>query len=228
MRSGDLLRTMAVESPDDGPPMEAIETVFVVNEVHRSPDRVVYVGQPRVHPDTVARELWPAFHEAGYDLELRGVQGRVALVAEPLSLGIDGIPWTHLGLLVATVLSTLFAGAFWYHLDPFANPGSLIQAWPFSAAILFVLGVHEMGHYVASRYHHVEASLPYFIPIPTLIGTLGAVIRMDGRMPSRKALFDIGVAGPLAGLVATVGVTTVGLHMEPIHAPAAVVQSPDA
>ncbi|AGB14768.1 putative membrane-associated Zn-dependent protease [Halovivax ruber XH-70] len=219
---------MAAESPTDGPPLEAIESVFAVTEIHRSADKLVYVGQPRVSPAAVTQELWPTFHDAGYELELRGARGRTALVAEPQSLGVDGIPWKHIGLFVATVLSTLFAGTFWYHIDPFAEPAALLQAWPFSAAILFVLGVHEMGHYVASRYHRVQASLPYFIPIPTLIGTLGAVIKMNGRMPSRKALFDIGVAGPLAGLVATIGVTTVGLHMEPIHAPAAVVQSPDA
>ncbi|MFC3959819.1 site-2 protease family protein [Halovivax cerinus] len=219
---------MAVESPADGPSLETIESVFAVNEVHKSTEKLVYVGQPRVPPDAVARELWPAFHDAGYDLELRGTRGQVALVAEPQSLGIDGVPWRHLALFVATVLSTLFAGSFWYHIDPFAEPATILEAWPFSAAILFVLGVHEMGHYVASRYHRVEASLPYFIPVPTLIGTLGAVIKMNGRMPSRKALFDIGVAGPLAGFVATVAVTTVGLHMDPIHAPEAVVESPDA
>jgi membrane-associated protease RseP (regulator of RpoE activity) len=79
-----------------------------------------------------------------------------------------------------------------------------------------VLGVHELGHYVLSRYHDVDASLPYFIPVPTIIGSLGAVIRMRGRIPNRKALFDIGVAGPLAGLVATFVVTAIGLHLDPL------------
>jgi membrane-associated protease RseP (regulator of RpoE activity) len=67
-----------------------------------------------------------------------------------------------------------------------------------------------------SRYHDVDATLPYFIPLPTYIGSLGAVIRMKGRMPDRKALFDIGAAGPLAGLVATVVVTAIGLQLEPL------------
>ncbi|WP_148286722.1 site-2 protease family protein, partial [Halarchaeum acidiphilum] len=84
-----------------------------------------------------------------------------------------------------------------------------------------VLGVHEFGHYLMTRYHDVDASLPYFIPIPfTPIGTLGAVIRMRGVMPDRKALFDIGVAGPVAGLVATIVVSAVGLLLPPISVPA--------
>ena len=83
-------------------------------------------------------------------------------------------------------------------------------------AIMGVLGVHELGHYVMSRYHSVQASLPYFIPVPTYIGSLGAVIKMKGQIPDRKALFDIGVAGPLAGLVATVVVTAIGLQLEPL------------
>ncbi|WP_254864288.1 site-2 protease family protein [Halovivax gelatinilyticus] len=216
------------ESTTDGPPLSTIQSLFVVDEIHRQTDRIVYVGYPRVRPGLVVRELWPAFHEAGYDLEVTRHHDEYALVATRQRIGIDGIPWKHLLLFGVTVLSTLFAGAFWYQLDPISNPTASLQAWPFAVALLFVLGVHEMGHYVASRYHRVDASLPYFIPVPTLIGTLGAVIKMDGRMPSRRALFDIGVAGPLAGLAATVLVTIVGLHLDPVYAPEEVVESADA
>jgi membrane-associated protease RseP (regulator of RpoE activity) len=215
-------------SPEDGPPIDRIESVFAVYEVRREEDRLVYYGDPLAHPERVLRELWPAFRERGYDAELEQRHGEYALVAEPTSVGIDGIPWTNLLLLVATVCSTLFAGAFWYQIDPFGDPTAIVRAWPFTAAILGVLGVHEMGHYVMSRYHQVDASLPYFIPVPTLIGTMGAVIKMKGRMPDRKALFDIGVAGPLAGLAATVVVTVVGLHLPPVTVDPAVLQNPDA
>jgi membrane-associated protease RseP (regulator of RpoE activity) len=80
-----------------------------------------------------------------------------------------------------------------------------------------VLAVHELGHYVLSRYHRVQATLPYFIPIPNVLGTLGAVIRMKDNIPSRKALFDIGVAGPLAGLAVTVVVTAIGVSLPPVE-----------
>jgi len=150
------------------------------------------------------------------------------LVAESVDVGIDAIPWKNVVLFLATVLSTMYAGSMWYHVDLAANPVGILRAWPFAAAIMGVLAVHEFGHYVMTRYHGVQASLPYFIPLPlTIIGTMGAVIRMRGRMPDRKALFDIGVAGPLAGLVATAIVTAIGLFLSPVEVPQAVVQSSD-
>jgi len=76
----------------------------------------------------------------------------------------------------------------------------------FSAAVLGILGAHEMGHYVACRYYDVDATLPYFLPFPLLSisGTLGAVIKIREPFPTRKALFDIGVAGPIAGFLVLV------------------------
>lgn len=92
-------------------------------------------------------------------------------------------------------------------------PPPLVRAWPFALAVLGVLATHELRHYALSRYHDVEATLPYFIPIPNVLGTLGAVIRMKDTIPSRRALFDIGVVGPLAGLAATVVVTAVSVSL---------------
>ena len=77
-----------------------------------------------------------------------------------------------------------------------------------------VLGSHEMAHYVMARYHGMKTSLPYFIPFPTFIGTMGAVIRYRGPVPSRKALFDVGIAGPLVGLIMSIAVTLIGLNLE--------------
>ncbi|TYT62397.1 site-2 protease family protein [Natrialba swarupiae] len=217
-----------VDAPEDGPPLERIEPVFTVYETRTEDDRLVYYGDPLVPPEQVTPELWSVFQEAGYELQFTTRHGEFVLVGKPTSESDGGLPWTNVILLFLTVLSTLFAGSLWYHIDPFANPTEMWRAWPFSVAILGVLGVHEMGHYVTSRYHDVDASLPYFIPVPTLIGTMGAVIKMNDRMPDRKALFDIGVAGPLAGLVATVVVTVVGLHLPPVTAPESVVQDPNA
>ena len=108
----------------------------------------------------------------------------------------------------------------WYYIpDPLSNPLSLLQAWPFAAAVIGVLAVHELGHYVVSKYYHVDATLPYFIPMPTFIGTLGALIRIRGHIPTRTALFDIGIAGPIAGLLATIAITAIGLSLDPISVP---------
>ncbi|ELY48699.1 site-2 protease family protein [Natronorubrum bangense] len=213
-------------SVTDGPPLEQIESVFSIYEVRIEDEQLVYYGDPRVHPEQAMQELWPAFRKAGYEPQLTTKYGEYVIVAKPVSLGINGIPWTNIILFVATVFSTLLVGALWWYpsIDPFANPLEIVHAWPFSVAILSVLGIHELGHYVMSRYHEVDASLPYFLPVPTIIGTMGAVIKLNGRMPNRKALFDIGVAGPLAGLVATIIVAVIGLHLPPVTVPESLVQ----
>lgn len=229
----------AGDSPAAAPSVEQLRPVFHVYQVRRDGDRLLYVGEPRVTPESVERRLWEPFDEAGYELSLERnydpesdvdipTHGWV-LVARPRSPGIDEIPWTNVILALLTVGSTLLVGAVqWYRIDPSGNPLALLQAWPFVAAVLGVLAVHELGHYVASRYHGVEASLPYFIPFPTLIGTMGAVIRMKGRIPDRKALFDIGASGPLAGLAATIVVSAIGLQLDPLAAQQAAPTDPDA
>ena len=83
----------------------------------------------------------------------------------------------------------------------------------YSASVMFILLSHELGHYIQARRYRVPASLPYFIPMPFgPLGTMGAVIAMRGHMGSRKALFDIGITGPLAGLVPTLVCCAVGLQ----------------
>jgi membrane-associated protease RseP (regulator of RpoE activity) len=211
---------------DDPPRPAELGSLFEVYDVRRDGETVLYIGEPLAPRERLETELWSLFRDRGYDISLqRGYtggdvpisRGEHVLVAEPHSVGIDGIPWLNVGLFAGTVLSTLFAGAvFWYQIPITEEPWRMVEAWPFTAAIIGVLGVHELGHYVLSRYHGVQASLPYFIPVPTYIGSLGAVIKMEGRIPDRKALFDIGVAGPLAGLVATVVVTVIGLQLDPL------------
>lgn len=124
-------------------------------------------------------------------------------------------PWVHLLLLVLTLVTMTVAGASMYFgyvtalgLVPRPNLTRwhlLVGGLWFSVPALLILGAHEMGHYVACRYYRIPASLPYFVPAPflSIVGTLGAVIRM--AVPhSRKALFDVGIAGPIAGFLVLV------------------------
>jgi Zn-dependent protease len=227
------------DPPADAPGATDISSVFDVYEIRRDGETILYVGRPLVPGETLEREVWPRFRKRGYDVSLREgyngqdeaslSRGEYVLVARPQSIGVDGIPWTNVALLVTTVVSTLLVGATqWYGIPLSAGPIAMLEAWPFVAAVLGVLGVHELGHYVMSRYHGVDATLPYFIPFPSLIGSMGAVIRMRGRIPDRKALFDIGVAGPIAGLVATVVVTAIGLQLDPLPGAAAAAESGEA
>lgn len=120
----------------------------------------------------------------------------------------------HGGLFIATFFTTTVAGVAWLNVDPF----DLSHFWlglPYAVSILFILTCHEFGHYFAARYHGVEATLPYYIPTPSLpgfmnFGTFGAVIRTTSPVPSKKVMFDIGVAGPIAGFIATVAVLIYG------------------
>jgi membrane-associated protease RseP (regulator of RpoE activity) len=123
----------------------------------------------------------------------------------------------HLGLFVLTFMSTLMAGAQWSGQNPLEvmNWGYGLQ---YAVLIMLFLASHEFGHYFAARYHGVDATLPYFIPVPPIgmpFGTLGAVIRTQSPIMTRKALFDIGIAGPLAGFVMCVAFLIVGFATLP-------------
>lgn len=128
-----------------------------------------------------------------------------------------GLPLVLFGL---TVVTTLWAGAYQMNTKPamgawdflVRHPNSLLNGIPFAVTLLGILVTHELGHYVLSRIHRVPASLPLFIPGPPhFIGTFGAVIRMKSPIMKRQALFDIGVAGPIAGFIAAVVAILIGL-----------------
>jgi membrane-associated protease RseP (regulator of RpoE activity) len=133
--------------------------------------------------------------------------------------------WLHAVLFLATLATTTLVGSLHYagFLSDFVNRSIdlssgelLVRGLWYSGTVLIILGTHELGHYVACRYYGIDASLPYFVPLPppiTLFGTLGAVIRIRERIPTKVALFDIGVAGPIAGFLATVPALVIGLSL---------------
>ena len=142
------------------------------------------------------------------------------------------IYWLHALLLLATIFTTLVVGSHMQHnfqqglsalsaedsYIPFfpielvlKHPARLLMGIPFSACLMLILLAHEMGHYLYCVRYNVYATLPFFIPFPTFIGTMGAFIRIRSPIPSRTALFDIGIAGPIAGFVVAVGVLAVSL-----------------
>ncbi len=134
--------------------------------------------------------------------------------------------WLHALLLMATCFTTLVTGArmqdnFAHNLPALSlsddsaplfpvkwvvtHPERILHGLPFAAAVMFFFLAHEMGHYLYCRRYGIYATLPFFIPMPTLIGTMGAVILIRSPIRSRKALFDIGIAGPIAGFVVALG-----------------------
>ena len=132
--------------------------------------------------------------------------------------------WLHVLLFALTIASTTLVGAGQYasFLDDFRGaPGLpmpfaslLIRGFWYSGTILAILGCHELGHYFACRYYAVDASLPFFIPVPFLLtGTMGAFIRIREQIPTKRMLFDIGIAGPIAGFVIAVPALFIGLGL---------------
>ena len=102
---------------------------------------------------------------------------------------------------------------FW---QAWTHPASLLPGLPFSLTLLAVLLAHEFGHYVACMYYGIDASLPYFLPAPTFTGTLGAFIRIRAPIYSKRALFDIGIAGPIAGFIFLLPALSVGLALSKV------------
>ncbi len=150
----------------------------------------------------------PGFPENPYPLE--PFDASFALPPRPRKF--QSRLWLHGLLFLLTLASTTIAGAFHYALfvsefeaRPFAFHWTLLlQGFWYSGTLLGILGAHEMGHYLLCRRYNVDASLPYFIPMPPIIfltGTLGAVIKIREPFPNRTVLFDIGVAGPIAGFL---------------------------
>lgn len=141
--------------------------------------------------------------------------------------GVRDRYWFHGLLLALTVVTTSAVGARLEHnfrlnrpflledliavLLSLAEPWSLAPGLPFALTLVTILLAHEMGHYLTCRYYGIDASLPYFIPAPTLIGTLGAFIRIRSAIVWRKQLFDVGIAGPVAGFVFIIPALAIGL-----------------
>ncbi|MFM8840232.1 MAG: site-2 protease family protein, partial [bacterium] len=120
----------------------------------------------------------------------------------------------HVLLFVLTCASTMMAGSAWAGKNPIEIT-NWIFGWTYASLLMLFLLTHEFGHYFAAKYHGVDASLPYFIPLPipfvSIFGTLGAYIKTRAPIPNRKALFDIGASGPLAGFVICFAIFVYGL-----------------
>jgi membrane-associated protease RseP (regulator of RpoE activity) len=133
----------------------------------------------------------------------------------------QGRPWLNALLFFATLAMTTGMGALHYagfsagftDAVPPLDLSLLLSGLWYSVTILAILGCHELGHYYACRYYRVDASLPYFLPAPILTGTLGAFIRIRQPIRTKRMLFDIGVAGPLAGFVIAVPALVIGLML---------------
>ncbi|MBI5931297.1 MAG: site-2 protease family protein [Chloroflexi bacterium] len=207
-----------------------IEAVFDIEEAINPPIpnvEVQYIGRLRVPSEGVLDQLDPALAQLNFHAYLSQDEatGKHILTVFQGRFATRELPWwPNLLLLVLTILSLLFVGAGTQagidgrEVKDFSDI-HLLDGWPYALSLMLILGAHELGHYFAAKRHRVtNVSLPYFIPMPFgLFGTLGAFIMMRGPIKNRKVLFDVGVAGPLAGLFFAIPILIIGLATSKIQ-----------
>lgn len=201
---------------------EKVEAEFPIRDQRMSGEGLKFFCVGGKNAEARFQRLQKNLREINYVPYLREEKGELTITVRRLTKREPGggSP-AHWLLFFATLLTTMTAGALMFNVDLLENPLAIWEGWPFSLAIMLVLGMHELGHYMISKKRGVVATPPYFIPVPPpfILGTLGAVIRMRSPMPDRKSMFDIGVAGPLMGVVFAIPVTMIGLYLSPIPLP---------
>lgn len=126
--------------------------------------------------------------------------------------------WVNWLLFALTIVTTTFAGAAHQGVDLLREPSRFTVGLPYALGLLLILGFHEFGHYFMARRHGIRVTLPYFIPVPFALGTFGAFIKMRSLAQDRRALFDVAVAGPIAGLLVAIPALLIGLRSSSIIA----------
>jgi membrane-associated protease RseP (regulator of RpoE activity) len=209
-------------------------------------------GRLIVPSDEAFAILRPQFEAVEHTPMLRREEGLDVIMALPVVFGQQkqGVPWVAILLLVATLLSVLSvgvqgelyvpwlpallaeitgsAGDLFGNLNPTAADwrNAIVTGILYTLSLVGILGVHEMGHYLMARRNKVHTTLPFFIPLPFgFLGTLGAVIAMREPAANRRVQFDIGVAGPLAGLIVAVPVLLIGLALSEVTTTADILNS---
>jgi hypothetical protein len=208
------------------PPVEALKTedVFRVHHSRRAGATLVQEGELLVDADEAYASLKKRTEGVGVTPLLQEDRhGHPLLVWLPGKLeqqeGKQRGPWLHGLLFLVTLVTTTWAGALHAGVNLLDEPLRFSVGLLYSLPLLLILGTHEFGHYFAARAHRMRVTLPYFIPVPFGLGTFGAFIQLKSPAENRRALFDVGVAGPLAGLVIAIPALWIGLQYSRVLAP---------
>ena len=210
-------------------------SVFYLQHIEYRPQAMICRGQLRTSSGvayrTIKENIESQFGDRFLVVFQEGLNGKpfFALVPNPQtkekSQKADALnrPGLALALLLTTLLTTTAAGLYIAGVTETQlqeTPMLFLTGLPYALALMAILGTHEFGHYLAARYYRIRATLPYFIPFPFFLGTLGAFIQLRSPVPNRRALFDVGIAGPVAGLIMTLPILWWGLsHSELVMMP---------
>ena len=207
-------------------------TVYYLQNIEYRPQAMICRGQLRASPteayETVSANIQNNFGNRFLVVFQESLAGQpvFALVpnpkakpeAKPSNQKLTR-PGLALGLLVVTLFTTTAAGAYLAGVteDQLQEaPRLFLQGLPYALALMAILGCHELGHYLMARRYKLDVTLPYFIPVPFFLGTFGAFIQLKSLLPNRRALFDVGIAGPLSGLVVTLPLLLWGLSLSEV------------
>lgn len=224
-KEGELRTEEPAEAATEFPGVQT-DDVFRPTTAHRQSKLLAWQGELLQDPDTAYETLEKRFQGTGVTPLLQEDEsGRPRLIIVPgePACGLTSrqrSPWLNVLLFVATLATTTWAGALHQGVDLWQEPGRFAAGLPYSLSLMLILGAHELGHYIAARAHHMKVTLPFFIPVPFALGTFGAFIQLKSPSKNRRALFDVGVAGPLAGLVFAVPALWIGLKFSTAADPA--------
>lgn len=217
-------------------------SVYYLQNIEYRPQAVICRGQLRSKPEvayqTIQENVAETFGDRFYVVFQEGTNQKpfFVLVPNPQAQSADGAsppdkrkatvarPFLAIGLFLATFFTTTLA---WLDLEKNAvplSPATLVRGLPYAFTLMAILGIHELGHYLAARRYKIQATLPYFIPVIPIplfpFGTFGAFIQIRSPIPNRRALFDVGIAGPLSGFVVALPLLLWGLrHSEVVRLP---------
>ncbi|MCJ8279193.1 MAG: site-2 protease family protein, partial [Rivularia sp. ALOHA_DT_140] len=203
-------------------------SLYYIHNIEYRPQAVICRGQLRTEADKAYRQIKKNIEAQFGDRFIlifqEGFNGKPIFVLVPnhqARLEAEGKtekltkPGLALLLLGATLMTTTLAGTRIAGIESSqisSNPGLILQGLPYALSLMTILGVHEMGHYLAARFYKIRTTLPYFIPVPFFfLGTFGALIQLRSHVPNRKALFDVSIAGPIAGFLASLPLLIWGL-----------------
>lgn len=239
--TAELVAGAATEPAGPKPPVRPIDaaeeaslrdcfprSIFCLRDLEFRPQAVICRGQLRANPEAayqaIRENVQRHFGDRFLVIFQNSLSGQpfFAIVPNPsrqsgeTPVKTESLtrPFFALALVLITVFTTTLVGARMAGVTEKAlqaNPSVLLQGLPYALSLITFLGIHESGHYLAARFYKIRTTLPYFIPIPFFLGTFGAFIQMRSPIPNRRALFDISIAGPLAGLVAAVPLLIWGL-----------------
>lgn len=219
--------TAATEPPPPQPQPVSEELRSRITDVlqpvreEQSGDATVFEGRLQIDADRAYDSLKERFADTDKVAMLQEDEaGRAAVILAPREMftprGRARSPWLNLVLFIATIATTTWAGALHQGVNLFEQPSQFTAGLPYSLALILILGAHELGHYFTARAHGMHVTLPYFIPVPFALGTFGAFIQLKSPAETRRALFDMAVAGPLAGLVFAIPALYFGLQYSEI------------